>query len=460
MKKRVKIAVSLALAVLMLLPVMSTAITASAAGLLVYEITNPYDGVDFDTWNAYKAQLHVHTDASDGDVPVQTVVEEHYRLGYDILAITDHMTPNHGWDIAAPAAPIMRLIKYERTKMAPIIPVTAKRYAEITNGVGRDGRPMLDVPFGCEQNGAVPSNSHLNSFFVNYGQGMIGVDNDFETPVKAIKELGGNTFLNHVSEATGAEKNPAVYERENVINKFANLYLKYFPSLFAIDVSSGGDGATAIDRTVLYEKLLTKLIPYGVAPHLVTFSDAHQMGQWDRAFTIHMMKESLEADNKDAAVADLKRSMEDGTYFGISRSCRGGELPDDFVSDGITHPMVEDIIIGLNTITIIPNGDTDGIAWVTNGGKVINEGEYTIDLAQFADDIESYVRPYLTGPGGICYVQPFVTVPEGTTLKQGDLTYISDYSVYLRLFVDFLDKYFFQYNPLVKLFKQYVLGIN
>ena len=60
------------------------------AGQVSYEITSPYETVDWDRWNQYQAQLHTHTLYSDGTVDVKDVVEEYYRLGYDILAVTDH----------------------------------------------------------------------------------------------------------------------------------------------------------------------------------------------------------------------------------------------------------------------------------------------------------------------------------------------------------------------------------
>ena len=51
-------------------------ISASAApGDTRYNITSAYENVDWDTWNAYKTQLHCHTIASDGDVQLNDVVE-------------------------------------------------------------------------------------------------------------------------------------------------------------------------------------------------------------------------------------------------------------------------------------------------------------------------------------------------------------------------------------------------
>jgi len=454
MKKSSKALLSLLLALLIIAP-FSTALSA-AEKTMNYVITNPYKDVDFATWKAYKTQLHVHTNGSDGGEPIQKVVEEHYRLGFDILAVTDHAMPNRGWNVVPPTVPLFRLLKYERTKMSPIIPMPQARYEQITNGTDRGGRPMMDVPLGVELNGANFSNTHVNGFFVDYGLGLFGIDKDYETPIKAVYKLGGYSMVNHPGETTGSYTNPSVNNDPKTINKYAGLYLKYWPSCFALDINSISDG-TRTDE-VLYDNVLEKLIPYGITPWLVCFSDAHMMGQWNRGFTMHMMKESLVASNRDKALEDLKRSMRDGTYFGIYTYAPGGEmLPEDAVP-----PMVKDVIVEGNTITLVPQDKklvTD-VVWVTNGTKEINKGSYTIDVGDFAGDIKSYVRAYLRGPGGICYTQPFTVIPEGVTLEQEKICGVFDISSVLRPFVTVLDWLLFKWNPLVWAFKRYALGIR
>ncbi|MDR2686128.1 MAG: hypothetical protein LBB75_00110 [Oscillospiraceae bacterium] len=456
MKKSVKAALSVLLVAVLTLPCSAAALAAGES--MNYVIKNPYARVNFDTWRAYKTQLHVHTNASDGDVPVQKVVEEHYRLGFDILAITDHAAPNRGWNVETPTVPLFRLMKYERTKMAPIIPMPQGRYDEITNGTGADrpGRPMLDVPLGVELNGANFSNTHVNGFFVDYGHGLFGIDKDYETPIKAVHGLGGYSMINHPGDTTGSYANPAVNNDPKTVDKYAGLFLNYYPSCFALDINSISDG-TRTDE-VLYDNVLEKLIPHGVTPWLVCFSDAHQMGQWHRGFTVHMMNESLESANKDNALEDSTRSMRDGTYFGVYTISPGGVyLPED----APPYPMVKDVIVAGNTITIVPQ---DGelvteVVWVTNGTKEINKGGYTIDVSEFSADIKSFVRAYLRGPGGICYTQPFTVVPEGAALEKKEIRGVFDISSVLRPFVTALDWLLFKWSPLVWVFKRYALGI-
>lgn len=90
--------VSLLLCLLVAVP--SLAFCAFAQGdeavpaQISYEITDPYGDVDWDSWGIYKAQLHTHSNASDGYLPIHEVVERHYDLNYDILALTDHGTIN------------------------------------------------------------------------------------------------------------------------------------------------------------------------------------------------------------------------------------------------------------------------------------------------------------------------------------------------------------------------------
>ena len=55
-----------------------------------WNITNPYEQVDWQNHRQYKANLHTHTTKSDGGLAPQMAVDHYHQLGYNILAITDH----------------------------------------------------------------------------------------------------------------------------------------------------------------------------------------------------------------------------------------------------------------------------------------------------------------------------------------------------------------------------------
>ena len=118
----IKKALAVFLAVLVALPIMG--VSVSATDEKNYIITDPYADVDWDTWGAYKTQLHSHTNASDGYLTVREYVQKHYDLNYDIVALTDHGTINKGWNVVPETIPLLRYIKKERTQMADIIPLT------------------------------------------------------------------------------------------------------------------------------------------------------------------------------------------------------------------------------------------------------------------------------------------------------------------------------------------------
>ena len=434
--------IALCLALGLLLPCFGLGTLAAS-----YTIGNPYAAVDWDTWGAYKAQLHVHTNASDGASPLNEAVEEHYALGYDILAITDHMTLGAPWDKAPRTVPIMRLVKQSRTKMLPIAPLTSARRQEMLDGVGRDGRGMLEITQGVELNGAVPSNNHLQGFFSDFGQGFIGMDLDYETPVKRAQKAGGVTVINHVGNTSGAEDGDERFYDDNPkwVRKIGRLFVDY-PSCLGMDINSGTDDGTKYDK-ILYDKILQKVIPYGRVPWAFTYSDGHGSGQYDRAFTVHMMLEKT--------AAALRKSMEDGTFFGFSRHARLERGDDKFVGVG-APPAVCGIAVDQAAGTIaVTASNFNTIIWTSNGETVAREDvpglgahSVTLDLAAHDAQIGCYVRAYLLGPGGILYIQPFTVLRAGETLAKPDFPKVFDYSVVLRWICDVFDFFAPKYTPL------------
>jgi len=53
-------------------------------------VVNPYQDVDWQVFNHYKANLHTHTNLSDGRLSPQQVIDSYHSLGYKVLALTDH----------------------------------------------------------------------------------------------------------------------------------------------------------------------------------------------------------------------------------------------------------------------------------------------------------------------------------------------------------------------------------
>lgn len=58
---------------------------------------NPYEGVNWERFGQYKANLHTHTTQSDGAMDPARVIDEYHARDYDILALTDHNLCTWPW---------------------------------------------------------------------------------------------------------------------------------------------------------------------------------------------------------------------------------------------------------------------------------------------------------------------------------------------------------------------------
>ena len=55
-----------------------------------YRIVSPYEDVIWDgenAWGAYKGNLHTHSTVSDAEMDFNEMILEHYRQGFDFLAV-------------------------------------------------------------------------------------------------------------------------------------------------------------------------------------------------------------------------------------------------------------------------------------------------------------------------------------------------------------------------------------
>lgn len=447
-----------------------------------YIITNPYEEVDWDTWQGYKFQPHAHTNASDGYQTIDRFVQMHYDYDYDIVALTDHGTINQGWNKSPELVPIIRLVKYERTQMADIIPLSEEAYQSYLNGTAASEtrthkNGMLDVPKGIELNMATPiADCHLTGYFSDYGQASIGVYGDYETPTAGVKKAGGISMLAHVGEYMyRMESKDHVGQKvdDYYANKFARLFMDNVGSSVGMGINSSRDENTRCDR-ILYDQILQKTIPNGVVPWCFSFSDSHSDRSVNYAYTMIMM-DSFDMDT-------FRTNFTNGLCFAVSHYSNGVELngmeempgfSEDKVDEGELYtynntPMVTNIVVDEEKDTITVEGiNFNSITWVSNGNVIsrktdIKNGKVTLDLHndELLDDPYLYLRFYITGENGICYSQPFVLNVEGEEFEEVEVPKTDDISTLLRGIISILDPLIFRLNPFVWLFKYVALGYS
>ena len=433
-----------------------------------YTIINPYETVDW-SWDQYKADLHSHTTASDGSDSLKEMLEVNYKYGFDVYAVTDHGTVSYSWteQDVIPALKVFVDMKEPGTEMIALNPeggltFEGDRYDLVTeNGDdyyyqtfedGTVGQKMLRVPFGIENNPSSLNNAHVNSWFVDYGHGILGGTSDYETPIKAVDELGGLSVINHPGEYTNARDEDCTadaYDYSDTmykyyIDKFTNL-LRDYPTCMGIDMNSKGDSRTRFDRK-LWDILLMNLAPEGRNVLGIASSDAHSVGAAYTGYTMMLMPENTSE--------NLKTAMSTGAFFAASKKLGNNEELKEICNyllengDAEAVAIAEDVLARqaddynakyeapldveapyINSVIVDEAEDritldvTDDlcIRWIANG-NTIAYGE-SIDLDDYASKIGSYVRAEIFGVGGIVYTQAFLleyeNAPIDTTEEEG-----------------------------------------
>ncbi len=465
MKKLISVICVLA----MLAGVISTVAYAADAGK-DYTIVNPYADVDW-SWEQYKTDLHTHTNASDGDDTLKDMLEVNYDYGFDIYAVSDHGTVNYSWTNQQPSA-ALKLFCAVKEGYSDIVDLDGEgtatngnRYTVLTENDsdyytqtyadGTKGQRMLRVPYANEQNPTSLNNAHVNTWFVDYGHGVVGGTSDYETPIKAVDELGGLSVINHPGEYTNARDEECTADAYNYddtlykyyIDKFTSILSKY-DSCIGIDVNSKGDGRTRFDRK-LWDILLMNLAPTGRNVNAIATSDAHSIEAAFTGYTLMLMPENT--------VDSLYNCMDKGEFLAASR-CLGNhdelkEIATYLVTNGDAEaaalgqsildaqaedynyqyeaaydfaaaPQVNSIDVNDADDSIAINVDGDlCIRWIADG-KTIGYGD-TIDLDDYSDEIGSYVRAEIFGEGGIVYTQAFLLEYDGA--PEAELGEFTDY---------------------------------
>lgn len=355
-----------------------------------YTIIDPYAAVDWDTFDTYKANLHTHTTASDGDETVSDFVEAYYRAGYDILALTDHGVINYGWNKDRKTNGIFNGFK-------KVEPMSEEQYTRITTGADRGGRGMTDITGGIECNMAVVSKTHVNGYFTTWGQGVWGKDNDYKTAPAEIEKAGGYSVLNHVGDWVDSEHFPERSHDEKFIAYFADIFTSY-PTCLGMEIVNNTDRVTKADRA-LWDELLSVVIPTGRNIWAFADDDSESLGDVGRSFELFPLAANTEE--------NVKQAMIGGAFFAASRYDKTDPLH-EFEGDG-NVPLVTRIVTDqeADTITVEVDGERgcDKIEWIADG-KVISE-DYTLRLDDFDGELGCYVRFQLHSKGGVTYSQAF-----------------------------------------------------
>ena len=434
-----------------------------------YSITNPYADVNWETVNQYKAALHTHTNASDGDNTLIDSIERHYQTGFDIVSVTDHGTSDMSWTDSTIGsklvAKVMGLVGKSDGNLVYLDPNGGtfsggtKYEVKTVNGddyvVTEDGHEILRIPFGVENN-AVSVNAHVNSWFAEFNHIL---PSGYRTAITGVDAAGGVSVINHPGEYTQARYElyqEDAYNTDNwsynyYINKFYG-YINKYDSCIGIDINSKGDGRTRYDRK-LWDIMLAKAAASGKTVTAIATSDAHQLNKIDTGSLI-ILSETLTNESIRSALLkgevlpqstcianrDEMAQIAEGIkkYYGetelyltladlvakydaereeIANSSDDGNvgvtysaLDDNGFLATATRPVVASITVNDKEDTItIDSENALVIRWISDGKLIATTkaDDSAFDLNDYEDVIKGYVRAEIFGEGGVVYTEGF-----------------------------------------------------
>jgi hypothetical protein len=419
MKKRV-LSLFLAFAmVVCVIPKLPNQVEASTT----FIVSNPYEQVNWNTFRQYKYSHHTHTSNSDGNSSTRTVAEDHFRLGYHILAFTDHdfthVTPN---------------------QVRSGNPVSMRRIAEMQantgtsselRGIGTEanGQGMIFLPNTNERSGlrfpeidavgpnpSDPPSTHVNTFFSSLprasGESVQALG------ARLAAEGTGFAILNHPGRTTGSEHETSRRRAHEIANNpriftpVAELFLNN-PYYLGMEIINKFDTETQAER-ILWDNILQITMPQGKPVWGYSGDDSHHSRAIGHAYNLMLMPQ--------LTLSELRHAKETGAFFGFSRVDRqyeifparienwhwsGVDMSSSQVAEvlALPTPSINSINVAGDTITINATGH-QFINWYADG-NLIHTGA-ALDLNLHSASINSYVRATVGHRGqGVLYTQPF-----------------------------------------------------
>jgi hypothetical protein len=327
-----------------------------------WDISNPYEGVDWAGYNQYKGNFHTHTTNSDGRMNPQAVVDKYHELGYEILAITDHNEVTYPWTGFTGIEPSTTSVN--RMESAP------ETMPE--NLVYEDRDPVAMGMIAIQAN-ELSRHHHMGSYF-----------NDHNGTTTEAASLDGTAARNGIA----IFMHPGRYNGVNPLYDVA-WYVDFFNNydhLIGLEVYNQFDRYPN-DR-MLWDSILTVTMP-GRPVWGFSNDDMHSLNgvgySWNMLILPELTHESV------------RQGMQNGhSYFVYAPGGHSGPQP----------PVIHSIKVNDRRGTIeISATDYESVAWIS-GGKVLQKGS-SVNLNELDENL-SYIRAKVYGAGEtVVGTQPF-----------------------------------------------------
>ncbi len=354
------------------------------------------------------------------------------------------------------------LYAYQSFVHGNIDEITQEDYMDIIYGVIRDGRNpdlvgkgMFNLPLGNEANAMSGNKCHVNTYHISFGHGANRSVEWPESTVAGSYNDGGFSRINHVGEWTDGNGNPSVYNAD-WIQKYVTIFERYCPNraytdtqksvweqndlvtgqpvvkgVIGMELVNTSDSRTHNDRRHVYDESLKLLAPQGINMWGFCEDDSHEESDVDKNAQYFLVNDGTPESTYDVAyydakygkgasygyTGDIRYSMTNGEFYASSKNSKNSyELGDGFNPIG-DYPSINYFHIDEERDQIILRVNNSSKVRIVADGNILNTKtidetedftEVIFDLNEYERNINSYVRIYMTGRGGISYLQPIL----------------------------------------------------
>lgn len=320
-----------------------------------YAISNPYEGVDWETVEYHDANFHTHTQLSDGSMSPEEVVDTYRGLGYSILAFTDHNTAHAGrWP-------------------STLFPWTSFEDIATTAGEGPwEDRDPSTLGMIAVEGSEISQNHHIGSWFNDF----VGTTEDEEASLDAIASRDGLAIFNH----------PGRYDRDD--SWYVEMFARH-PEVIGLEIFNQKDRYPE-DRD-RWDRILHLTMPernvWGFGN-----DDMHSIDNlgWNR--NILLVAQLTES--------EVRASLEGGRFFVFK----------PYAHQGAPDVRISQVALPNDGIRLSVEGTYSSIYWITyysedSESAIIGMGD-TFRTARLPLDAH-FVRAVIFSEGGKLFTQPF-----------------------------------------------------
>ncbi len=383
------------------------------------------------------------------------------KVNGNVTGITGANGRNSNWTDAQSRC---ALYGYQTFVHGGVDDITETDYINIINGENVGNRPanlvaekrgMFNMPLGNEANALTTNKCHVNTYGVSFGHGANRSASWPADTVKESYEVGAFSRINHVGEWTDGNSDPSVYT-SSWVKDYVSIFENYCPNrnytpaeadkwenadpltgekfvkgVIGMELVNTGDSRTRNDRRYVYDESLKLLAPQGINMWGFCEDDSHEESDIDRNAQFFLVNDGTASSVYDDAyyqsqygsgaslgyTGDIRYSMTNGEFYASSKTSKNAyELGDGFNPVG-DYPSMNNFKIDESKNQIIMSVNNASKVRIVADGNIldtliINEtsdfATVAFDLNKYEDQINSYVRIYMTGNGGITYLQPIL----------------------------------------------------